>query len=66
MRDRWLFSYVVDHDEGYSPNPVGGFCTLANCKFSQSNRWNMSSSRKKATGSQGPAGEVLFRQATVD
>jgi hypothetical protein len=29
-----LFSYVVEHDEGRSPNPFGGCCTLANCKFS--------------------------------
>ena len=41
MRERWLFSYVVDHDEGYSPNPVGGLCTLAHCKFSQSGRRNL-------------------------
>ncbi len=41
MRSRWLFSYVVDHDEGYSPNPVGGICTLAHCKFSQSGRRNL-------------------------
>ena len=24
-----LFSYVVDHDLGFAPNPFGGFCTLA-------------------------------------
>jgi hypothetical protein len=41
MRTRWLFSYVGDHDEGYSPNPVGGICTLAHCKFSQSGRRNL-------------------------
>lgn len=29
-----LFSYVVEHDEGRSPNPFGSYCTLANCKFS--------------------------------
>lgn len=29
-----LFSYVVEHDEGRSPNPFGGYCTLAHCKFS--------------------------------
>jgi hypothetical protein len=28
-----LFSYVVDHDQGYAPNPEGGFCTLAKCKY---------------------------------
>ena len=28
-----LFSYVVDHDLGFAPNPFGGFCTLAKCKY---------------------------------
>lgn len=28
-----LFSYVVDHDHGYAPNPHGGICTLVHCKF---------------------------------
>ena len=28
-----LFSYVVDHDHGYAPNPQGGICTLVHCKF---------------------------------
>lgn len=28
-----LFSYVVDHDLGFAPNPYGGFCTLVHCKF---------------------------------
>lgn len=28
-----LFSYVVDHDLGSSPNPFGGICTLCQCKF---------------------------------
>jgi len=41
MRERWLFSYVVDHDLGYAPNPVGGLCTLAYCKFSQSGKRNL-------------------------
>ena len=27
-----LFSYVVDHDDGFAPNPFHGFCTLACCK----------------------------------
>ncbi|MDT0498150.1 hypothetical protein RM530_12350 [Algiphilus sp. W345] len=27
-----LFSYVVTHDTGFSPNPFWGCCTLANCK----------------------------------
>lgn len=28
-----LFSYVVDHDHGYAPNPYGGICTLVHCKY---------------------------------
>jgi len=32
---RTLYSYVVQHDFGLSPNPSGGFCTLAFCKFSR-------------------------------
>ena len=28
-----LFSYVVDHENGFAPNPYYGVCTLAHCKF---------------------------------
>jgi hypothetical protein len=28
-----LFSYVVDHDFGFAPNPWDGYCTLVHCKF---------------------------------
>jgi len=28
-----LFSYVVDHDNGFAPNPANGYCTLVHCKF---------------------------------
>lgn len=28
-----LFSYVVDHDLGFAPNPYGSYCTLVHCKF---------------------------------
>ncbi len=38
---RKLFSYVVDHDLGFAPNPFHGFCTLADCKFSSSGRKNI-------------------------
>lgn len=41
MPQRTLYSYVIDHDLGYAPNPVGGVCTLAYCKFSQSNKRNV-------------------------
>ena len=28
-----LFSYIVDHDKGYAPNPSNDICTLAYCKY---------------------------------
>src|SRR5438094_355490 len=31
-RQRRLYSYVVDHDEGGSPHASSGLCTLAKCK----------------------------------
>jgi hypothetical protein len=36
-----LFSYVVEHDYGFAPNPFGGFCTLAKCKYRTSSRRNI-------------------------
>lgn len=33
-----LFSYVVDHDLGFAPNPFGGICTLAKCKYGSKKR----------------------------
>jgi hypothetical protein len=36
-----LFSYVVEHDYGLSPNPTGGFCTLAFCKFRTGTKRNI-------------------------
>lgn len=33
-----LFSYVIDHDYGFAPNPFGGFCTLARCKYGKKRR----------------------------
>ena len=33
-----MYSYVVEHDCGISPNPYDGFCTLAFCKFSEDGR----------------------------
>jgi hypothetical protein len=27
-----LYSYIVTHDIGFSPNPFWGYCTLADCK----------------------------------
>ena len=35
-----LFSYVVAEDKGFAPNPIGGYCTLANCKCRrEGSRW---------------------------
>jgi len=31
-----LYSYVVQHDNGYAPNPYFGVCTLCRCKFRRS------------------------------
>lgn len=28
-----LYSYVVDHDHGFAPNPYNQMCTLVHCKF---------------------------------
>lgn len=36
-----IFSYVVDHDNGFSPNPYYGVCTLAHCKFSKTGKKNV-------------------------
>lgn len=36
-----IYSYVVEHDDGFAPNPQGRLCTLARCKFSRSNRPNI-------------------------
>ncbi len=36
-----LYSYVVDHDEGYAPNPTPPFCTLVHCKFAKGARRNI-------------------------
>lgn len=33
-----LYSYVVDHDHGLSPNPFQEFCSLVHCKFNKSGK----------------------------
>ena len=33
-----IYSYVVEHDNGYAPNPYFGFCTLCRCKFDECRR----------------------------
>jgi len=35
-----LYSYIVDHDNGFAPNPADGLCTLAKCKYG-TNRANV-------------------------
>jgi hypothetical protein len=36
-----LYSYVVDHDNGFAPNPYYGICTLAHCKYARGPRRNI-------------------------
>lgn len=36
-----LYSYVVEHDYGSAPNPFGGFCTLAKCKYGSGSKRNI-------------------------
>ena len=36
-----IFSYVVDHDNGFSPNPYYGVCTLAHCTFGKKGKKNV-------------------------
>jgi len=40
-RNRRMFSYVLDHDNGFAPNPSRGICTLAKCKFGSAARPNI-------------------------
>lgn len=40
-RDRQIFSYVVDHDYGFAPNPDDGLCSLARCKFGSPEKANL-------------------------
>ena len=34
-----LYSYVVDHDTGFAPNPRGSYCTLVHCKFQGTSKY---------------------------
>ena len=38
MKRTRLFSYVVEHDRGYAPNPYFGACTLSRCKYKEAPR----------------------------
>lgn len=40
-RDRQIFSYVVDHDYGFAPNPDNELCSLARCKFGSPEKANL-------------------------
>ncbi len=40
-RDRQIFSYVVDHDYGFAPNPEDGLCSLARCKYGTPEKANL-------------------------
>lgn len=57
-----LFSYVVDHDHGYAPNPEGGFCTLAKCKYGTKKR-NIVELAKVGDWIAGTGGVVLSKSA---
>ncbi len=40
-RGRQIFSYVVDHDYGFAPNPENGLCSLARCKYGTPEKANL-------------------------
>ena len=55
-----LYSYVVQHDHGWAPNPQGKYCSLVYCKFAKSKaKRNLVESIRKedwvlGTGGSGP------------
>ena len=71
-----LYSYVVDHDTGYAPNPFGGLCTLACCKYSKTGRrrnivelaevgdWIVGTGGRNETKSAGP-GRIIYAMKVV-
>src|SRR5688500_18551346 len=58
-----LFSYVVDHDLGFAPNPFGGFCTLAKCKYSSDFKWNIVELAEQGDWVAGTGGADLTKSA---
>ncbi len=59
-----LYSYVVDHDNGFAPNPFHGWCTLAHCKFSHNGkRGNIVELAKKLDWIVGTGGVDLRKSA---
>jgi hypothetical protein len=70
-----LFSYVVDHDEGFAPNPASGLCSLAYCKFSHSGRRNLVEMASEGdwvvgTGGKGPKtaghGRIIYAMRVTE
>jgi hypothetical protein len=58
-----LFSYVVQHDHGYAPNPKGGCCTLAKCKFGSIAKRNIVEMAEKDDWIVGTGGADLTKSA---
>lgn len=59
-----LFSYVVDHDYGSAPNPFGGYCTLATCKYgSKSKKRNIVEMAENGDWIVGTGGADLSKSA---
>lgn len=56
-----LFSYVVDHDYGFAPCPVDGFCTLAKCTYGSKNRKNILEMAQKGDWIAGTGGQTSVR-----
>jgi len=52
-----LFSYVVDHDYGFAPNPSGGFCTLAKCKYKKEGKQRRNIVELAGRGGRGGRGD---------
>lgn len=57
-----LFSYVVDHDNGFAPNPFGGFCTLAKCKYGTPKKPNIVELAQNGDWVVGTGGATGFRR----
>ena len=62
LRDRRMFSYVLDHDTGLAPNPTRGMCTLAKCKFGTTAKPNIVERAEKGDWVIGTGGACGFRR----
>ncbi|OGQ52269.1 MAG: hypothetical protein A2W66_06305, partial [Deltaproteobacteria bacterium RIFCSPLOWO2_02_56_12] len=59
-----LYSYVVEHDNGFAPNPFHNYCTLAHCKFSHDGmRKNIVELATKDDWIVGTGGANLYKSA---